>query len=61
MQINNLPKDPAILLSFVNTELRDNYDDLTDFCVANNVDINDIVGKLRSLDYTYNPQANQFI
>lgn len=27
MQINNLPKDPVMLLSYVNTQLRDNYSD----------------------------------
>ena len=31
MLLNNLPKDPAMLLSYVNTQLRDNYDDLVEF------------------------------
>ena len=61
MQINNLPKDPAMLLSFVNTELRDNYPDLQDFCLSNNVDINDLVGRLSSIDYVYDERSNQFI
>lgn len=61
MQINNLPKDPTILLSYVNTELRDNYGDLVEFCVSNNIDINDIVGRLRSIDYTYDANINQFV
>ncbi len=61
MQLNNLPKDPDILLSFVNTELRDNYPDLLDFCVSHNVDINDLVGKLRSINYSYDSKTNQFI
>jgi hypothetical protein len=61
MQINNLPKDPAMLLSYVNTELRDNYPDLQDFCLSNNVDINDLVGRLRSIDYVYDERANQFV
>lgn len=61
MQINNLPKDPVMLLSFVNTQLRDNYADLPDFCQTNNVDINDLVGRLRSIDYSYDEITNQFI
>lgn len=61
MQLNNLPKDPAILLSYINTELRDNYSDLIDFCVSNNVDINDIVGRLRALNYSYDDKINQFV
>ena len=60
MQINNLPKDPVMLLSYVNTQLRDNYSDLTEFCVANSIDINDVVGRLRSINYSYDPTTTQF-
>ncbi len=60
MQLNNLPKDPNILLSFVNTELRDNFSDLQEFCAAYNADINDIVGRLRSINCSYNEITNQF-
>lgn len=61
MALNNIPKDSTMLLSYVNTELRDNYDDLVDFCVANSVDINDIVGRLRSINYVYDSRLNQFV
>lgn len=30
--MNNLPKDPMLLLSVVNTKLRDFYDSLDAFC-----------------------------
>ena len=61
MSFNNIPKDPAMLLSFVNTELRDKYCDLVEFCYANNVDINDINGRLRNINYVYDPIKNQFV
>lgn len=61
MSTIKLPKDPAMLLSYINTELRDNYDDLVDFCVSHSVDINDIVGRMRSIDYVYDSHKNQFI
>lgn len=61
MLLNNLPKDPIMLLSFVNTELRDHYSDLPDFCSAHNVDINDLIGRLRAINYSYDPKTNQFI
>lgn len=61
MQLNNLPKDPVMLLSYINTQLRDNYSDLQDFCYSNNVDINDITGRLRSINYSYDERTNQFI
>jgi len=61
MTLNNLPKDPTMLLSIVNTELRDNYSDLPEFCAANSVDINDIIGRLRNINYVYNSECNQFV
>ena len=61
MQINNLPKDPVMLLSYVNTQLRDNFPDLEDFCLSNKVDINDLVGRLRSINYVYDERTNQFV
>ena len=61
MLLNNLPKDPAMLLSYVNTQLRDNYDDLVEFCASNNVDINDITGRLRTINYCYDEHTNQFV
>lgn len=61
MPINKMPKDPNILLSYINTELRDNYDDLIDFCVSNSVDINDIVGRMRSINHIYDANINQFV
>lgn len=60
MSTNNLPKDPHMLLSYINTQLRDNYDDLIDFCVSHSVDINDIVGRMRSIDCVYDEKQNQF-
>lgn len=56
-----LPKDPIILLSFVNTQLRDNYNTLRELCEAYCVEENDIKFKLKSIDYEYNEETNQFI
>lgn len=61
MSISNIPKEPAMLLSYVNTELRDNYCDLVEFCFDKNVDINTITGTLRTIDYVYDKSLNQFI
>ena len=32
--MNGIPKDPVILLSYVNTQLRDNYPSLDEMCRA---------------------------
>ena len=34
----SLPRDPFILLSYVNTKLRDDYGNLDEFCAAEGVD-----------------------
>lgn len=57
----SLPKDPVMLLSFVNTELRDNYSNLTEFCRAYDEDEDVIVSKLDSIGYTYNSEQNRFV
>lgn len=56
-----LPKDPAILLSFTNTQLRDHYSDLTEFCKAYIVNESELVERLRTIDYKYDSRTNQFI
>lgn len=56
----NLPNDPVILLSYINTQLRDNYASLTEFCVTNNCDAEDIQKKLALIDYHYDAGTNQF-
>ena len=56
-----LPKDPVILLSFVNTKLRDEYSSLEDLCAALDADPAEITGTLDALDYRYDPTHNQFV
>ena len=56
-----LPKDPIILLSFTNMQLRDNYKSLTEFCKAFMIEEKYIVDKLLAIDYQYNRNTNQFI
>lgn len=56
-----LPKDPAILLSFVNMKLRDSYSSLEDMCADLDADPAVITAVLSKLDYHYDPRQNQFI
>ena len=57
----NIPKDPIILLSFVNTQLRDNYPSLTELAKTAGVDEAEITDKLKAVGYTYDADKNQFI
>jgi len=56
-----IPQDPIILLSFTNTQLRDHFSNLTDFCKAYRIDETYIIQKLQLVDYAYNEHTNQFI
>jgi len=55
-----MPKDPVILLSYVNTQLRDHYGSLDEFCRSAGVQKTDIVSTLSGIGYCYEPAQNQF-
>ena len=57
----NIPNDPVMLLSFVNTQLRDFFTTLDLFCENFNVDRSELEEKLKSIDYEYNAATNQFV
>ncbi len=54
----SLPKDPFMLLSYVNTELRDNYASLKELCSSLGVNEEDIVSTLAN--DTYDEDLNRF-
>ena len=56
-----LPKIPTILLSIVNTKLRDHYQDLDALCQDLEVDKAWLIDKLRMIDYEYDAEINQFV
>lgn len=56
-----IPKDPVMLLSFINLKLRDFYPSLEALCEDMDEDMQSIVEKLASIDYHYNKEKNQFI
>ncbi len=55
-----LPQDPYILLSYVNTKLRDEYESLDALCGGLDADKAELVGKLTGAGYAYDPDTNQF-
>lgn len=57
----NLPNDRMMLLSVINTKLRDNYKSLDELCEDLNEDKNDIISKLKEIDYEYNEELNRFM
>lgn len=56
----SLPKDPVMLLSVVNTRLRDYYPNLEELAKAENTTVIEIIEKLEKINYTYDKERNQF-
>lgn len=56
----NLPQDPAILLSYINTMLRDNYKNLDELCDDYNVCKSNLIQKLKVIGYEYSKERNCF-
>lgn len=56
-----LPKDSVVLLSYINTKLRDEYPSLSELCAALDADRADLETALAELDYHYSPERNQFV
>jgi len=56
-----LPKDPVILLSVVNTKLRDFYSSLDALCDDFQVEKSEIEAAIAKIDYHYNQERNQFV
>lgn len=56
-----VPKDPVMLLSFINLKLRDYYSNLENLCEDLNLDKTELEEKLHSIDYHYNEERNQFV
>ena len=56
-----IPKDPVMLLRFINLKLRDFYDDLDALCDDLDIDRQEIENKLAVIDYRYDSEKNQFV
>lgn len=55
-----LPKDPVILLSYINTQLRDFYPSLDLLCESFDISKEDLSSQLAFIDYHYDEGTNQF-
>ena len=59
--LTGLPKDPILLLSVVNTTLRDEYKNLNALCEDLSVEKENLTETLKAIDYLYDAAQNQFI
>ena len=56
-----IPRDPMILLSYVNTQLRYYYESLEALCSCRGIRKDDLIQKMDQIDYHYDAEQNQFI
>ncbi len=59
--LNELPKDPVILLSVINTKLRDQYSSIEKLCEDLNIEQDELEKKLEGIAYQYDKVQNQFL
>lgn len=55
-----LPSDPFVLLSYVNTQLRDVYPNLDEMCASMGLDKSVLVRKLADAGFSYDEPNNRF-
>lgn len=55
-----LPKDPAILMSFINTKLRDEYPTLDALCDDLHIDKSELTETLAKNGFEYSEENNKF-
>lgn len=58
---NTIPKDPVMLLSYINTLLRDKYSSLELLGEEMELNVQELKEKLSVIDYTYDAERNQFV
>ncbi len=53
--------DNNILLSVINTKLRDFYESLDELCDDLDYDKEEVINNLKSIGYTYDEKLNKFV
>lgn len=56
-----IPKDPVMLLSFLNLKLRDFYPDFEALCEDLDLSASETEEKLKAIGYIYDKEKNQFV
>ena len=57
--MDEFPKDPAILMSYLNMKLRDFYSNLDDLCDDMNIDRRELEDYLAANNLEYNAELNK--
>ena len=57
----SIPSDPIMLMSLINTQLRDKYPSFDELIFANMWDKEAVIEKLKNAGYVYSEEKNQFV
>ena len=60
MEMTDYPKDPIMLMSWVNMKLRDFYPSLENLCDDLGIPVEDLVSRLSAAGFEYNRELNKF-
>lgn len=60
-KMDNLPKDPFMLLSVINMKLRDSYDSLDSLCNDLDIDRKELCDTLAAAGFQYDEANNRFV
>lgn len=58
--MDNLPKDPMMLFSFINMKLRDEYPSLEELCSSMDIDRDTLCKQLAEAGFEYSEENNKF-
>lgn len=61
MNYDNLPSDPIMLMSVINTKLRDFYPNLDKLCDDMDIDEVELTNKLGDAGFCYDKKLNRFV
>ncbi len=56
-----LPKDPFILLSYLNMKLRDEYSSLDELCDDLDASAEELREEMERVGFRYDPEQNRFL
>lgn len=58
--MKNIPKDPFMLVSYINTQMRDYYGTLDELCLAMGMDKKEICDRLSEAGFEYDEKIGRF-
>lgn len=59
--MSNVPKDPVMLLSYVNLKLRDYYSSAEAMCEDLDINLEELNKTLSAINYEYDADKNQYV